>query len=104
MVERAEGIAPGDLVTLPLMGASAMDTLRRYSALPTEGFTAPILVQQGGLDVVAPAAQVYPWAESAKRSGASVDVRLYPEQDHGLSAAVETTALAWAESLAWPEQ
>lgn len=102
MVDRSSGVAPGDLVTRPLAGTPELARLRADTAIPDSGFSAPILVQQGDLDVVTPRAQVDPWVSRVRGTGAEVELRTYPTQGHGLSATAEANALAWSEEQAWP--
>lgn len=102
MVEHTEGTAPGDLVTRPLAGTTELDRLRAYAAVPDDGFSAPLLVQQGDLDVVTPRVQVDPWVARVRATGASVDFRTYPGLGHGLSADAEQVSLRWSEAQDWP--
>ena len=96
------GIAPGSLVTRPLLGTEELAKLTKYAEVPDQGFGAPMLVQQGGIDEVTPASQTTDWVDRSRSAGANIDLRMYPTQGHGLSSDSETTALAWVEGLNWP--
>lgn len=102
MVEHTAATAPGDLVTRPLVGTAELAELRGHTAVPDGGFSAPVLVQQGDLDVVTPRALVDPWVARVRDGGTPVELRTYPLQGHGLSPQSERAALAWSEALDWP--
>ncbi|MDF3285066.1 lipase family protein [Gordonia sp. N1V] len=90
----------GQMVTKPLAEGPLIGVVHELSAVPDAGYRAPMLIQQGTLDVVAPAPLTSAWVDRARASGARIDYQTYNDQ-HGLGAYSETAALRWADTLQW---
>ncbi|MGW5524692.1 lipase family protein [Gordonia sp. NPDC003950] len=92
----------GQMVSRPLSERPLLDAVRANSNVPDSGYEAPMLIQQGLLDPIAPAAFTSAWVDRARANGARIDYRTYPGATHGLGAYAETEAHKWADTLAWP--
>ncbi|MFW0794696.1 lipase family protein [Gordonia sp. CPCC 205515] len=97
-----KGMTVGQLIARPLNQGPLIPALREVTRVPTTGFRAPLLVQQGGVDVVAWAPLTAQWVEQTRRAGANIDFREFTQAGHGLGAWSETNALTWSDTLGWP--
>ncbi|MFT4087875.1 MAG: lipase family protein [Gordonia sp. (in: high G+C Gram-positive bacteria)] len=94
-------IPVGDLVSRPLNDGPFISALRQLTYVPTKGYSAPLLLQQGVLDPVTPTAVTDGWADQARANGVDVTVRDY-QAGHGANLQAETFALQWAGERNWP--
>ncbi len=95
------GLNVGQLVAKPLAQGPLIPALRSVSEVPETGYRAPILLQQGTFDVVAPIPVTDAFVDRARAGGANIDYRIY-QTSHGLTASAEQSALAWANQRNWP--
>lgn len=95
------GLTVGQLVSRPLADGPLIPALREHTRVPTSGFGAPMLIQQGYFDPVAFEPLTSNWVNQARRSGAQIDYRQF-QAGHGLGAWSETNALAWSNQQRWP--
>ncbi len=87
----------------PLADGPLLPALRQYTRLPTSGYGAPILLQQGYLDVVAFTPLTGQFVSRLRSNGVNVTYRTYPTQLHGLSTAQTLEAVKWANTrTTWP--
>lgn len=93
-------VAPGSLVTRPLLGSALVREIATRTALPTTPLPGKVLVQQGAFDIVAPATATSGYVLRQTAHGADVDYQLYAA-DHGLNQQAATDAFNWAQRLPW---
>lgn len=91
----------GAMVSRPLAEGPLLGAVSELSKVPDVGYDAPILLQQGLLDPIAPAPLTAEWVDRARSHGAKIDYRTY-QATHGLGAYSESASLKWANGLAWP--
>lgn len=94
------GLTVGQMVSRPLSEGPLLAAVRANSNVPDAGYPAPMLIQQGLLDPIAPAPLTSAWVDRARSGGARIDYRTY-QATHGLGAYSETAAHTWADNLAW---
>ena len=98
-----KGLTVGQLVSRPLADGPLLPALRQHTRLPTSGYGAPILLQQGYLDVVAFTPLTEQFVSRLRSNGVNVTYRTYPTQLHGLSTAQTLEAVKWANTrTTWP--
>lgn len=98
-----QGLTVGQLVSRPLADSPLLPALRQYTRLPTSGYGAPILLQQGYLDVVAFTPLTGQFVSRLRSNEVNVTYRTYPTQLHGLSTAQTLEAVKWANTrTTWP--
>lgn len=96
----ATTVAPGSLVTRPLVGSALVREIATRTALPTTPLPGKVLIQQGAFDIVAPATATSGYVLRQKAHGADVDYQIYAA-DHGLNQQSATDAFDWAQRLPW---
>lgn len=95
-----KGLTVGQLVNKPLSEGPLLDAVQGVVKVPDSGYRAPMLIQQGLFDLVAPAPLTTAWVDGVRASGGRVDYREY-QASHGLGAYAEEAARAWANDLKW---
>lgn len=75
MVEATEGVGVGQMLSRPLNQGPLMAAVRRIQVVPTTGYDAPVLIQQGVVDVTAfgPLTEIF--VHDATTGGADIDYR-----------------------------
>ena len=98
-----KGLTVGRLVSKPLTDGPLLPALRQYARVPTSGYGAPILIQQGYLDVVSFTPLSEQFVSQLRANGVDVTYRTYPDQRHGLSTAQVLQSVTWSNSRrTWP--
>ncbi|MEE3850356.1 lipase family protein [Gordonia sp. LSe1-13] len=95
------GMNVGQLIARPFDQGPLIPALREATGVPTSGFGAPMLVQQGTLDPVSFAPLTTQFVNEMRTDGADVDFR-EAQAGHGLGAWAETEALQWSNAQQWP--
>ncbi|MGW0039281.1 lipase family protein [Gordonia sp. NPDC003376] len=95
-----KGLTVGQLVAKPLSEGPLLDAVQDLVKVPDTGYRAPMLIQQGLFDLVAPAPLTSAWVDGVRAGGGRVDYREY-QATHGLGAYAEEAARTWANGLAW---
>lgn len=97
-----KNIALGSLVAKPFSEGPLMSAMRSMMDVPDSGYGAPMLVQQGGLDLFSFLPETEAWANRAIANGADIDLRIYPQAGHGLGPYAEQNGLKWSNAR-WPQ-
>ncbi|MEE4023051.1 lipase family protein [Gordonia sp. PKS22-38] len=95
------GMNVGQLIARPFDQGPLIPALREATGVPTSGYGAPMLVQQGTLDPVSFAPLTTQFVDEMRTDGADVDFR-QAQAGHGLGAWAETEALQWSNAQQWP--
>lgn len=96
-----KGLTVGQLIARPFSEGPLIPALRDVTRVPTSGYRAPLLIQQGTLDPVAFAPLTEQFVSQARSNGTTIDFRT-AQAGHGLRAWSETAALRWADQQRWP--
>ncbi|AZG44368.1 lipase family protein [Gordonia insulae] len=95
------GMTVGQLIARPFDQGPLIPALRAVTGVPTSGYQAPLLIQQGTLDPVAFAPLTAEFVDRTRSGGARIDFRT-AQAGHGLGSWSETVALKWSDEQRWP--